>query len=200
MFADFGILRLFFNFPVEVAPGIWRSSQPTPGRIRRLARRGVVSVLNLRGQVDEPFHHLEAYACNEADIAFYNIHLSSGRPPSKEQLHELHDMYLHAKRPLLLHCKSGADRAGLISTLFLMWSGVPLSAARSQLSKRFLHFKEGRTGVLDTFLDDYERAEQATGIDFWSWVDKEYDRDAVSSKHRPTKLGTLLVDKILRRE
>ncbi|WLD59441.1 tyrosine-protein phosphatase [Salinispirillum sp. LH 10-3-1] len=200
MVKDQGCFRPFFNRPVEIVSGIWRSNQPTPARLQTLSARGFRSVLNLRGESSSAYHLLEVDACQRTGLQLHNIKMSSRRPPTKEQLFILKDLFDHAPRPLLLHCKSGADRAGLVAGLFQLWSGVPVCEAKHQLSKRYLHFRDASTGVLDHFLEEYERAEAATGIGFWEWVDTQYDREAVKKSHRPKQGVSWWVDKVLRRE
>lgn len=200
MIFDQGCLRPFFNRPVEVVEGVWRSNQPTPRRLQALHARGFKSVLNLRGESKRAYHVLEADACGRTGLQLHNLKMSSRRPPTVEQLVTLKEIFDHAPRPLLLHCKSGADRAGLVAGLFQLWSGVPIAKAKTQLSKRFLHFRDASTGVLDHFLEEYERAEKTTGVDFWEWIQKQYDRDAVRKSHRPKQGVSWWVDKVLRRE
>lgn len=200
LFIDLGLLRLPFNRPVEVVPGIWRSNQPTPWRITALAQRGFRTVLNLRGEGRSSAFFLETAACEQEGIELLNVKWSSRRPPTKDQLAELRRVFDEAPRPLLLHCKSGADRAGLVSALFMIWYGKPVSEAKEHLSWRFLHVRQAATGVLDWFLLAYEDAHNSTGMGFDEWVSEHYDREQVAGSFKPRGPLVWLVDFVLRRE
>lgn len=200
MVVDLGLLRLPFNRPEEVVPGIWRSNQPTPWRLRTLQKRGLQSVLNLRGEGKSGSFYLEQYCCSQTGMALHSLKLSSRRAPSMEQLRQLRHVFDTAPRPLLLHCKSGADRAGLVSALFMLWSGQPVAVAKKQLSLRYLHIKQAETGMMDWFLDTYESAFLATGIGFDDWLHKVYDRDQMAADFKPEGVLSWFVEHLLRRE
>ena len=54
---------------------------------------------------------------------------------------------------MVMHCKSGADRAGLMSALYLILNqNVSVDKAKNQLSFKYLHLKHAKTGILDAFL------------------------------------------------
>ncbi len=58
--------------------------------------------------------------------------------------------------PAVMHCKSGADRAGLAAALYLiLHEGRPVAEAARQLSARYGHFRFAKTGILDAFFDRY---------------------------------------------
>jgi len=100
---------------------------------------------------------------------------------------------------VLLHCKSGADRAGLAAGLIIMFRGGTASEALQQLHWRFGHFKQARTGVLDAFFHLYQR--QAEGrLSFLEWVKHEYDEDGLRASFQAARLSSFLTDKLLRRE
>ena len=52
IFIDHGIFRMAYANRHRISPQAWRSSQPAPHDIRALARRGVKTILNLRGDRD----------------------------------------------------------------------------------------------------------------------------------------------------
>lgn len=200
MLFDFGLIRAPANFPVEVVPGIWRSNQPTPGRLKRLARHGFVSVLSLRAEHGGSAYRLEQYYCEALGLQLFNQPLASRRAPKTEDVQALWRLFDDMPRPLLLHCKSGADRAGLVAALAQMHSGVPVAQAKRQLSFRFLHIKLASTGVLDAFLDAYEDAQRKRGMGFEHWLAEDYDRAALQASFRSHPLMRWIVDKVLRRE
>lgn len=200
LIVDLGLMRAPVNRPVVVAPGVWRSNQPTPWRLNSLARRGFKSVLNLRGAGHSGAYHLERYHCDCAGLALYDLKLSSRRPPTLAQVRQLWQWFETAPRPLLVHCKSGADRAGLVAALYLLYQGQGPELASRQLSWRYLHVSGAATGVLDHFLESYAAAHRAEGLSFADWLANHYDRTAMMRDFRPRGLANWLVERVLRRE
>jgi len=119
----------------------------------------------------EPQYILEKNICAKLGLNLIDIPLSATRAPTPEMLVRLLDALNSAERPLLMHCKSGADRTGLASAIFILDQGGSMAQARAQLSPRFLHFKSGRKGILDSFIGAYEREGLADGMTVRSWIE-----------------------------
>ena len=66
--------------------------------------------------------------------------------------------------------------------------------------RKYLHIKQGKTGVLDFFFEAYLAESAATGLSFQEWVEKGYDRAALKAKFLKTRKSKLNVDEIMRRE
>jgi len=49
LFGDHAIIRACYDNTHEIAPGVYRSYQPSPARLEKWARRGVKTIVNLRG-------------------------------------------------------------------------------------------------------------------------------------------------------
>jgi protein tyrosine/serine phosphatase len=197
---DLGLLRAPVNRPVEVAPGVWRSNQPTPFRLNALARKGFKTVLNLRGEGRSGAFYLEQYYAEHTGLQLISLKLSSRRPPTVAQVEQLQALFDDAPKPLLLHCKSGADRAGLVSALYLIHQGTSASEAKKQLSLRYLHIKSAATGMMDRFVESFEQAEKESGAEFSVWLHQDYDRIAMINTFNSDRKSNWLVDKVLRRE
>ena len=81
-----------------------------------------------------------------------------------------------------MHCKSGADRAGLASALYLMHvENKPVAEAKKQLSLRYLHLKNDSTGILDYMLDQYEQDITETPMPIREWFETRYDPKALTA-------------------
>jgi protein tyrosine phosphatase (PTP) superfamily phosphohydrolase (DUF442 family) len=118
----------------EVVPGrVYRSGQPTADQLRAWIRRyGLKTVVNLRG-LDAPT------AREEGDIAAAmgvdEIYLSLGAYElmGQQELLRLIEVLQTAKKPLLLHCYHGVDRAGTASALAAwLLGGQPYNRAKWQ--------------------------------------------------------------------
>jgi len=159
-------------------------------------------MVNLRGGFDTSFHELEKAACAETGIAPVNFTVNSRDAPSKEQIHGAKALFDSIAYPALMHCKSGADRAGLVSVLYLHFrKGEPIEKALRMLSWRYGHFRQSKTGILDYFFERYLRDGAAKGMSLLDWVDSaSYSPTALRAEFRSQGWANLLVDKILRRE
>ena len=176
---DHGVLRYLWTNDAQVAPGVFRSNHPHDSRLRTYRDAGVRAVLNLRGENDGAAFALERQACADLGLDLISIKFSARNVPNRDRLLELFAAFDAIARPFLMHCKSGADRAGLASVLYLLDQGVPLDEARRQLSLKFLHVKWTKTGVQDAFLDVYADRLARGPIGIRDWVRTEYDPGAV---------------------
>lgn len=209
LLADHGALRaVYLNLhPVGRArpPRAWRAAQPLPGQIARLARRhGLRSVVSLRGGVLFGSYPLEREVCARLGLDFRRAVLRSRDLPSREELRALVALMREVETPVLFHCKSGADRAGLMSALWrIVMEGAPAREAKAELALRYGHLSRGPTGVLDAFLAAAAEAE-ARGLRFERWVETEYEREAIREAHRRSARAggpaAWITDRLLRRE
>lgn len=201
---DHGFIRaIYMNLhPVTPTKKMWRSAQPSPRQIKKLARRGIKTIINLRGErQDCGAYLLEEAACREHGITLVNFPVSSRDTPKVEWILGARDMFKAIEYPALLHCKSGADRAGLMATLFAyVGEGRPLDEALGQLSLKYGHIKQAKTGLIDWFFENYQRRNAQSPIDFFEWVETEYDREAMKSEFMAKGWASLFVDAILQRE
>ncbi|WP_084667782.1 tyrosine-protein phosphatase [Nioella nitratireducens] len=197
---DHGFLRRFWTNREEFAPGAWRSNQPSPRQVAEIADLGIKGILNFRGPSDWGSYLLEQEACDEHGIELVNVRLYSRKAPHAYEIHNLIEAFERVPRPFLLHCKSGADRAGLGAAVYLLHIGRPPEQAAEQLSMRYLHVSRSKTGILDAFIEAYRMAHAETGIGFLDWVDNVYDPVALKAAFQPSSAGNILVDWILRRE
>jgi protein tyrosine phosphatase (PTP) superfamily phosphohydrolase (DUF442 family) len=117
---DHGLLRIGWTNRHRVADGVWRSNQPGPSRIRRLANEGFRTIVNLRGESDWGSYLLEREACAAAGLTLVDFRLRSCRIPLPGQITMLAGLLAEAEKPLLMHCKSGADRAGFAAAIYLL--------------------------------------------------------------------------------
>ena len=112
-------------------------------------------------------------------------------------------MFNSVEYPAIMHCKSGADRAGIMSVLYAhLHLGRPLrDALKEELSFRTLHSKAGLTGVLDYTFERYFQDGESQGLSFVEWVSRpEYDPVALKAEFKASWWGALLTEKLLRRE
>ena len=112
------------------------------------------------------------------------------------------DLFNRVQYPAVMHCKSGADRAGIMSVLYAhLHLGLPLREAVKELSFRTLHVKAGKTGVLDYTFERYFADGEPKGLSFVEWVQTEdYDPARLKSEFQSTMVGRFITETVLRRE
>ncbi len=200
-FFDHGFLRIAFHNFYKIDKYMWRSNQPSPNQIENAHNNyGIKTILNLRGPRKTGGWQLEAEICHRLDIELINFRVRSRAAPEKEMLLKIPHLFSSIKGPTLLHCKSGADRAGLMSALYvLMVMKQPAIVALEQLSFKYLHVKQAKTGILDAFIASYIPFERK-GIGFIKWVEDFYNPEALMLDFQSQPLASRLVDSILNRE
>jgi protein tyrosine/serine phosphatase len=199
---DHAFLRVAFSNAHWIGPDLVRTNQPSPRQLAAWKRRGVKTVINLRGRRDEAYYWLEREACDRLGLTLIDAPLDSRDAPSPDRIHRARELFRTIEYPALIHCKSGADRAGLMAVLYRHFHlGEPISVALQELDKRFLHHREGLTGVLDFFLEKYVAEVEPQGVGFLEWIDgPDYDPKAIRAEFKAQWWGTLLTERLLRRE
>ncbi|MBZ0129260.1 MAG: tyrosine-protein phosphatase [Rhodobacteraceae bacterium] len=178
---DHGILRYWWTNFDQVAPGVYRSNQPSPARLARYRDRGIRSVLNLRGTSLYSYYLFEHEACAALGLSLTDINLFPTALPTREAIFELEGHFRCLEKPFVMHCKSGADRAGFASALYLLLiEDAPVEQAMRHMSFRYLHIRASAKGILDYFLESYAETNKVSPIAFRDWVQTMYDRDAMT--------------------
>ncbi|SEN45657.1 hypothetical protein SAMN04488003_11730 [Loktanella fryxellensis] len=180
---DHGCLRWGWSNFDRVAPGVFRCNQPHPARLRRYRNYGIKGVLNLRGENRSPAFRIEKATCALLGLPLVSVSLTARTAPSRAVLLDLLDAFDTLPRPFVMHCKSGADRAGLAAALYLIDQGASLTEARRQLALRYLHLPFTRTGVLGTLLDAYAARLTEGPVTLRDWIHDEYDPAIVCARH-----------------
>jgi protein tyrosine/serine phosphatase len=201
LLVDHGVFRLAYLNRHQVSERLWRSAQPAPHQIARFAAQGVRTIVNLRGGREHGSWPLEKEACDRHGIELIDFVLRSREAPDRDSLLRIKDFFGGLRYPALVHCKSGADRAGLFAALYLLvHEGRSAAEAMEQLSPRYGHFRFAKTGILDAFLELYRTEGEAKGLSFLEWADRVYDPQALQRTFKPRFWSNVLVDRIMRRE
>ncbi len=202
LWKDHAYLRVKFSNAHWVSPELVRTNQPWPFQLKQWRDRGIKTVINLRGGFDASFHALEKHACERLGLTLVDFTITSREVPSRARVHGARELFERIEYPALMHCKSGADRAGIMSALYAHYRlGLPIREAMKQLDFKYLHIKQGKTGVLDYVFERYLAEGEPQGLTFTEWVDSDaYDADAIKADFRAGMIGSALTEKLLRRE
>ncbi len=193
--------RYFFDENLlEIVPGeIWRSAQPSgPEMDAFITRLGLRSVLNLRGERGGSAWLREERSVTAArGVELHTVRLSAKQMPPTPRLREIVRVLDTAPRPLLLHCKGGVERSGLVGAVAVLLHDGDLAQARAQFarSKGYIQILSG--SELPLVLDEYERwlsrrGETHAPERFRAWVAGDYHpyfyRAGISATGVPAQL------------
>lgn len=199
---DHAYLRLGFQNAHWISDELVRTNQPWPHQIAHWKRQGVKTIINLRGGFDASFHALEKDACARHGLTMVDFTITSREVPSRERVLGAKQLFETVEYPALMHCKSGADRAGIMSVFYMHFrKGRTIREALDQLHLRYLHMRAGKTGVLDYTFERYLREGEPAGMAFLEWVmSAAYDPAGIKADFRAQWWGNLLTERLLKRE
>jgi len=139
-----------FNFHTVIPGQAYRCAQPSARQLARIqAKYRIRSVLNLRSiHSSNSIYQREAQACHSLGIKLYHLRMSAKKFPSIKQLKQLVNLLQKVPKPMLIHCKAGADRTGLASAIVLILHDYPISAIEYQYSFHDLAVSPNSVGKL----------------------------------------------------
>jgi protein tyrosine/serine phosphatase len=202
MWKDHAYLRLGFSNAHWISDELVRANQPWPHQLAAWKARGIKTVVNLRGGFDASFHALEKDACRRLGLEMVDFTITSREVPSRERVLGAQRLFETIAYPALMHCKSGADRAGIMSVFYMHFRrSRTIREAMDQLHLRYLHVKQGKCGVLDYTFERYLAEGEPAGMSVLEWVQSPlYDPAGMKAQFRSQMWGRALTDGLLRRE
>ncbi|MFB9789966.1 dual specificity protein phosphatase family protein [Shinella granuli] len=135
-------IQLTGNFATVVPGEVYRSNQPTPGEIAAYAARyRIRTIVNLRGRNERAaWYRNEVAAARSLGLTLIDFPMQADQRLDPKAADELATLLRDAPRPILIHCRSGADRTGLASVIYLARiARVDEETAERQLSIRYGH-------------------------------------------------------------
>jgi protein tyrosine/serine phosphatase len=196
---DHAYLRIFFRNANWVSDELVRTNQPWPFQLKRWKAAGIKTIINLRGGFDGSFYALEKQACEKLGLKLVNFTATSRDVPSAENIRGVRELFDTIEYPALIHCKSGADRAGIMSVFYMHFRrGQPVRQALSQLSPRYLHTRAGKPGVLDYIFERYFAEAEPKGISFFDWTQSDaYDPVKIKADYKAPWWGVFFTEKLV---
>lgn len=80
---DHAFLRMFWTNFYEIAPGVYRSNQPSHRRLKRYRDMGITTVVNLRGEETYAHYLFEKESCEALGLKLINAKLwARSAPPA----------------------------------------------------------------------------------------------------------------------
>jgi len=198
---DHGFLRVRFANHHDIGGGMFRENQPSPKRIAEWAEMGIKTNINLRGDSPKGFYLLEKEACEAHGITMIDFRVYSRDTHTPEKIRAAKELFESIEYPAVMHCKSGADRTGIMGVLYRHFHmGDTIEEAMEQLKFKYLHVKQGKTGMLDYFFNDYLKYKKEHDIEFIDWIETVYNPADVKARFMEQWSGNPVTELILRRE
>jgi protein tyrosine/serine phosphatase len=184
------------NFGVVDEGFVYRSAQPLGGLADLIAEKRIATVLNLRGgSDDDDWYAAEVAVTRRLGVDFYDLPLVATSRPSRKQLLTVLDLLDRCKYPLLIHCKAGSDRTGLVSGLYLMSrKGIDPERAEDAFSLYYGHVPVLGTRLLHGPFWEYANWLRSgklahTPDRLRSWVAHHYQADDALAEIVPLPTG-----------
>ncbi|QDG92819.1 protein tyrosine phosphatase [Rhizobium sp. NIBRBAC000502774] len=170
-------IQLLGNFHEVVAGQLYRSNQPSSEQLVRYTRdHGIKTVINLRGENEsEDWYKDEIKTSRELGLTHIDFGMSARHELDMAKVNQLVAIMRDAPKPILIHCKSGADRTGLATALYLgRVAYLGEKAAESQLSVRYGHI--GIPYLSETYAMDqtWENVEHMSIADDFTIASNEF--------------------------
>jgi protein tyrosine/serine phosphatase len=160
----FGVyMQVQGNFHPITPDEAYRSAKLDRDELEHYIKKyNIKSIVNLLGEDPrKPWYREEIQVSAQHNIKHYDIHLSATHEPTEEDARKLVEIFKTAPRPVLIHCKGGSDRSGLVAAMWkVIVDKAPKSEARKQLSILYGHFPIGKTSAMDRFFQHWDPALQ----------------------------------------
>ncbi|HEY8253957.1 MAG TPA: hypothetical protein VIG39_04910 [Rhizomicrobium sp.] len=168
---------ILYNFHWVVPGEAARAMQAWAGGVKTfLRRRGIKSIINLRGRNDDlSWWKKETAAAESIGVAHLDAMLDSRKLPTKAMLVTLIESFDAAPKPFLLKCSGGQDRTSFAAALYLIhrdgWTAM--EKAKDQFARfPYLHFPKRHQRWLKHF-PDFARTDSG-GAPLAQWARDSY--------------------------
>jgi len=192
-----------FNFH-RLSDEAFRSSQPTMWQMRRMVKKyGIKTIVNLKGpNANSAYWAFEREQCEKLGVRLVDVSIASRSIPDVDRIRRAKEVFETVEYPIWMHCKAGADRAGIYSTLYQHFrQGVPIERTDQLKLWPYGHFRHSKAGKFDHYLELYAAYHAAhPEVGFLEWVENVADRDKIDHEFKTDGLASFINDVLLRRE
>ena len=152
-FFDHGWIRAIYDNYFMVDEKLHRSSHPSYSTLKKAASLGITQVISLRHPGKISYQLLEERWTDRLGLKFISYSMSASDISDPSTYLHILDQINNNSGKTLIHCKSGADRSGLVSALYLLNQSVPqIRKSLQMLNWKFGHFGLGKKAINRKFL------------------------------------------------
>ena len=191
---EHNFINLFWNNLHKVDENVYRSAQMLPWRLEKVIKKyNIKTIINLRGKKNY-LYEKEKEICEKLGVEYIEFPISSRTLPTISEFKKLKELLLNSKKPILFHCKAGADRSGFVAVFYRILKGEDAkSAIQKELKLRYGYIALSKAGRVKEFFSKYDKNE-----DFIKWAEK--NRDKIQNNFSENPFVDFIYEKILRRE
>ncbi|AEA33166.1 phosphatase PAP2 family protein [Hippea maritima] len=131
------------NFHTVENGALYRSGQLDKDELLYYIKQyHIKSIVNLRGkQQGKNWYKEEIKLSKQLNLVHIDFRLSPNKIAKPRKLIKLINILEKIPKPILIHCKAGADRSGLVSAIWKYYvENYPIKRSDEQLSLLYLHF------------------------------------------------------------
>ena len=151
---DHGWIRAFYDNFSRVDEKLYRSGQPSFYTLKKAKRLGVSQIISFRNPGRVSYQLFEEKWTKELGLDFYSFGLSASQISNPDIYLQIIDLIDKNPKKTLIHCKSGADRSGLVSALYILSKpNRNFISAERMLHWKFGHFGLGKKSINRKFLN-----------------------------------------------
>jgi len=204
MFVEHNFTNLIrFNFH-QISAEAYRSSQPTMWQLRREVKtRGIKTIINLKGaNLGSAYYAFEKEQCARLGITLIDVEIYSRGIPEGKSIRRAKEVFATADYPIWIHCKAGADRAGIYATLYQYFrQHIPIGQTNQLKLWPFGHIEHSNAGKIDFYLEQFLVYQQDhPAAEFLDWAENIAGREKMNSEFKSGGMASFINDVILRRE
>jgi protein tyrosine/serine phosphatase len=153
---------LYGNFH-KVDKDVYRSAQlfsyNLPYYLEKYQIKSILNLRKIRKEKNKNWYKDEVAIAKKMGVVRYDYAISDRREATIEQMDKIVSIIKAAPKPLLIHCKAGADRTSLVSALYLYAIKQDKDALK-EISIIYGHFPwlGSKTVAMDKSFEKYKRA------------------------------------------
>ncbi|MEO1923377.1 MAG: tyrosine-protein phosphatase [Nautiliaceae bacterium] len=193
---EHNFLNLFWLNFHKVDEGVYRSAQILPWKLKKIIKKyGIKTIINLRGDNKNYLYRLEKNICKEMGVEYHTVSIKSRNPEgvSKEEYKRLINLLITSKKPLLFHCKAGADRTGFVAVLWHLLQGRDKNwAIKKELRLKYMYLPWSKAGKIRKLFEAYDGKS-----DLIEWIEKN---KTLIKSFESNRFADFIADRVLRRE
>ena len=193
---EHNFINLFWTNFHKVDEGVYRSAQLTPWKLKKIIKKyNIKTIINLRGNKKNYLYEKEKEICEKMGVKYISFSIASRSLPKPEEIEKLVEFFKNEQKPMLFHCKAGADRTGFVATLYHIINGKnKKDAIKRELKLKYGYLSLSKAGRIKKLFEEYNEKE-----DFLLWVRKNQKR-IENTTFKANPLVDFIFEKILRRE
>lgn len=165
----YSVFRITKNFH-EVDPGkFYRSAQLTPDEMAEVIEKyKIKTVISLRGAPEQAYwFHPQKEVLDRMNVQFFALWWTAEFFPPKEDLVNYLDILKKAEYPILIHCRTGADRTGEATAIYAM---EYMKESATESIKKHMNFKYWHVPAFKPAMTEFVRRYRGD-----KWARQEYD-------------------------